>query len=121
MSAKQTGQNCVSAQVIRKKLDVVMYAASRSIRYVFSKEMEVTSVDFARAITVNIVTLSSYLEEQSSRTLVHQFIEVCLEPILMVKKALIDVALRSNLLVMDFSKNIGVNELLISAKGTGSH
>ena len=39
----------------------------------------------------------------------------------MVKKALIDVALRSNILVMDFTKNMAVNELLISAKGTGSH
>lgn len=39
----------------------------------------------------------------------------------MVKKALIDVALRSNILVMDFTKNMEVNELLISAKGTGSH
>jgi len=39
----------------------------------------------------------------------------------MVKKSLIDVALRSNILVMDFTKNMDVNELLISAKGTGSH
>lgn len=80
-----------------------------------------TSVEFAKAITVNVVALSSYLETQKSRTLLHQFIEVAIEPVLMIKKALIDVALRSNLLVMDFSKNIGVTELMISAKGTGSH
>jgi hypothetical protein len=39
----------------------------------------------------------------------------------MLKKALIEVALRSNLLVMDFTKHINRNDLLISAKGAGSH
>jgi hypothetical protein len=36
----------------------------------------------------------------------------------MIKKALVDVALRSNLLVMDFSKNVNVAEIIISAKGS---
>ena len=80
-----------------------------------------TSVEFAKAITVNVVALSSYLEDQKSRTLIHQFIEVALEPILMIKKALTEVALGTNLLVMDFSKNIGVSEITASAKDTGSH
>ena len=100
---------------------MLLYNVSRSVRYIFSKNLEVTSINFAEAITINIIALSAYLGEQKSRTLIHQFIEDCLEPILMVKKALIDVALRSNILVMDFTKNMGVNELLISAKGTGSH
>jgi hypothetical protein len=121
LSAKNIGQNCVAPHKIRKKLDVMLYNVSRSIRYIFSKNLEVTSINFAEAITINIIALSAYLGEQKSRTLIHQFIEVCLEPILMVKKALIDVSLRSNILVMDFTKNMGVNELLISAKGTGSH
>ena len=39
----------------------------------------------------------------------------------MIKRALIDVALRSNILVMDFTKPMGVNDLIRSAKGTGQH
>lgn len=110
----------MAPQKIRKKLDVLLYHTSRSIRYIFSKGLEVTSLEFTRAVTVNVVALSSYLEEQKSRTLIHQFIEVALEPILMIKKSLIDVALRTNLLVMDFGKNLTVNDFIISAKGTGS-
>jgi len=110
----------VAPQKIRKKLDVLLYHTSRSIRYIFSKGLDVTSLEFTRAVTVNVVALSSYLEEQKSRTLIHQFIEVALEPILMIKKSLIDVALRTNLLVMDFGKNLAVTDLIISAKGTGS-
>ena len=35
----------------------------------------------------------------------------------MVKKALIEIALNSNILVMDFTRNLSYNDLLISAKG----
>ena len=49
-----------------------------------------------------------------------QVIEVCLEPLLMVKKALIEIALNSNILVMDFTRNLSYNDLLISAKGPGT-
>jgi AICAR transformylase/IMP cyclohydrolase PurH len=83
--------------------------------------MEITSFEFAKSITAHLIALSSYLSESTSRAMIHQFIEVCLEPILMVKKALIDIALRSNLLVMDFGKQLSVTELAASAKGTGSH
>ena len=48
----------------------------------------------------------------------HQVIEVCLEPLLMVKKALIEISLNTNILVMDFTRNMNINELLMSAKGT---
>ena len=36
----------------------------------------------------------------------------------MVKKALIEISLNTNILVMDFTRNMNINELLISAKGT---
>jgi hypothetical protein len=38
----------------------------------------------------------------------------------MIKKALIHIALNTNLLVMDFSRNMSINDLLISAKNTGA-
>ena len=38
----------------------------------------------------------------------------------MVKKALIEIALSSNILVMDFTRNLSYNDLLISAKGTNN-
>ena len=38
----------------------------------------------------------------------------------MVKKALIEISLNTNILVMDFTKNMNVAELLISAKGTAA-
>ena len=45
-------------------------------------------------------------------------IEVCLESLLMVKKALIDISLNTNILVMDFTRNMNFTDLIISAKGT---
>ena len=45
---------------------------------------------------------------------------MCLEPLLMVKKALIEIALSSNILVMDFTRNLNYNDLLISAKGASN-
>ena len=38
----------------------------------------------------------------------------------MVKKALIEIALSSNILVMDFTRNLSYNDLIISAKGTNN-
>ena len=35
----------------------------------------------------------------------------------MVKKALIEISLNTNILVMDFTRNMNITELLISAKG----
>lgn len=80
--------------------------------------MEKTSYEFSDCLIKEIVTLSSYLEEHKSRTLLYQFIEVNLESVLMVKKALIEIALKSNILVMDFSKNIAAN---MSAKEHHQH
>ena len=37
----------------------------------------------------------------------------------MVKKVLIEIALNTNILVMDFTRNMNISELLISAKGAG--
>lgn len=40
----------------------------------------------------------------------------------MIKKVLVDIALYTNLLVMDFTKeNIGIQELILSAKGFSNH
>ena len=36
----------------------------------------------------------------------------------MVKKALIEISLNTNILVMDFTRNMNITDLLISAKGT---
>ena len=36
----------------------------------------------------------------------------------MVKKALIEISLNTNILVMDFTRNMNISDLLISAKGT---
>ena len=38
----------------------------------------------------------------------------------MVKKALIDISLNTNILVMDFTRNMNITDLLISAKGTSA-
>ena len=38
----------------------------------------------------------------------------------MVKKALIDISLNTNILVMDFTRNMNFNDLIISAKGTSA-
>ena len=65
-----------------------------------------------------IIILNAYLEDHKSRTILHQIIEVCLEPLLMVKKALIEISLNTNILVMDFTRNMNISDLLISAKGT---
>ena len=77
-----------------------------------------TDFDFSDALATQIVILNAYLEDHKSRTILHQVIEVCLEPLLMVKKALIEISLNTNILVMDFSRNMNISDLLISAKGT---
>ena len=58
------------------------------------------------------------MEDHKSRTILHQVIEVCLEPLLMVKKALIEIALNTSILVMDFTRNMNIHDMLVSAKGT---
>lgn len=77
-----------------------------------------TDYEFSNALSIQIVILNAYLEDQKSRTILHQVIEVVLEPLLMVKKALIEISLNTNILVMDFTRNVSYNDLLISAKGT---
>ena len=79
-----------------------------------------TEFQFSDALVVQIVILNAYLEEHRSRTILHQVIEVCLEPLLMVKKALIEISLNTNILVMDFTRNMNITDLLISAKGTAN-
>lgn len=50
-------------------------------------------------------TLNTYLESQKSRIMLYQVIEVILESLLMIKKLLIDLALKTSIFVVDFSKN----------------
>ena len=80
-----------------------------------------TDFEFSDALATQIVTLNAYLEDMKSRTILHQVIEVVLEPLLMVKKALIEISLNTNILVMDFTRNMNISDLLISAKGTDLH
>lgn len=111
------GSASVSREKIRRKLDVLLYNVSRRVKYIFSQNFDKTSYEFADALSNEVITLSAYLQEHKSRILINQFVEVCLEPLMMMKKALIEIALHSNILVLDFTKNLGFHELLISAKG----
>lgn len=77
-----------------------------------------TDFEFSNALSTQIVILNAYLEDQKSRTILHQVIDVVLEPLLMVKKALIEISLNTNILVMDYTRNVSYSDLLISAKGT---
>lgn len=102
------------------KLDQLLYSVNRRIRFIFQQGFDITDYQFSDALVVQIVILNAYLEEHRSRTVLHQVIEVCLESLLMVKKALIDISLNTNILVMDFTRNMNFNDLLISAKGTSA-
>ena len=117
-SGRQANVTLVSRESIRSKLDSILYSVSRRIRYIFSQGYDTTNYDFSDALVTQIVTLNAYLEDQKSRTILHQVIEVVLEPLLMVKKALIEISLNTNILVMDFTRNMNFSDLLISAKGT---
>lgn len=51
--------------------------------------------------------LNSYIEEQcGSRVLLQQLIDVAMEPLLMVKRVLTDVALKLNIFIIDSSVQI---------------
>ena len=41
----------VSREQIRRKLDVLLYNVSRRIKYIFSLNMELVSIEFAEALT----------------------------------------------------------------------
>lgn len=43
--------------------------------------------------------------------MLYQVIEVCLESVLMIKKCLIDIALKTNIFIMDFSKHMSQPDL----------
>ena len=53
-----------------------------------------------------MITLNAYLESQKSRIMLCQVIEITLESLLTIKKCLTDLAVRTNIFVIDFSKNI---------------
>lgn len=104
-SLKPGSSTTVSKEKIRKRLDVLLYNVSRRIKHIMGQpNIHASSFEFADALVREIVTLNGYLQDQQSRILLYQFVEVCLEPILMIKKALIEVSLSSDILIMDFTK-----------------
>ena len=66
---------------------------------------ELTSFDFADSLTAEITALTTYLEGNTGRLVLQQFIDVCIEPIFRLKKALVEVTLEYRILAMDFTKN----------------
>ena len=59
---------------------------------------------FAKALRDELSTLNAYLASQQSKIMLYQIIEVVLESLLMVKKCLIDLALKTNIFVADFTR-----------------
>ena len=59
----QNSSAIVSREQIRRKLDVLLYNVSRRIKYIFSQSLDLVSIEFAEAITNQIIILNSYLEE----------------------------------------------------------
>jgi hypothetical protein len=94
----------VSQEHIRRKLDTVLNQVSRRIIYIFNQGLEITSYEFADSLTAEISTLNTYMEQHCSRVVLQQFIDVCLEPIFMIKKALIEITLEMRILALDLSR-----------------
>lgn len=66
--------------------------------------LEYIDQDFAKSLNKELRTLNCYLANNTSRIMLPQIMEVILESLLMIKKALIDVCLKTSILVMDFNK-----------------
>ncbi len=94
----------MSQEHIRRKLDTVLNQVSRRIIYIFNQGLEITSYEFADSLTAEISTLNTYMEQHCSRVVLQQFIDVCLEPIFMIKKALIEITLEMRILALDLSR-----------------
>ena len=62
-SKGQTSSAIVSREQIRRKLDVLLYNVSRRIRYVFSQNFEIVSLEFADMLCAQIIILNTYLED----------------------------------------------------------
>jgi hypothetical protein len=103
--------------VIRRKLDILLYSTSQNIKNLIFKQTQEsqgypggppvamglngecfwTDSIFAQNLTKQVVVLNSYIEGQSqqqSRTLLNQIIDVNMEAILMIKRVLSDVTLK---------------------------
>ena len=110
-SAKSTASTTFSKERIRKKLDVLLYQIDRRIKSLVSQQfqnyhqLERINAEFAKNLLSELGTLNTYLESQKSRIMLYQVIEVILESLLMIKKLLIDLALKTSIFVVDFSKN----------------
>ncbi len=82
----------------------MLYQVSRRIIAVFNSGFEITSFDFADGLLFEISALTAYLEQHTGRLILQQFIDVCLEPVFLIKKALVEVTLEMRILAMDFTK-----------------
>eukprot|EP00347_Sterkiella_histriomuscorum_P005241 403357349 len=111
-SSKSTAASTVSKERIRKKLDVLLYTVDRRLKYIIQQYPDKTQTRFADELKREITTLNTYIEHQSSRIMLYQIIEVCLESILMIKKCMIDIALKTSTFVIDFSKHLSSPELI---------
>ena len=72
-----------------------------------------TSFEFADSVTAEITALTIYIEGNTGRLILQQLIEICMDPILRLKKALVEVTLEYRILAMDFTKH---SEALKAAK-----
>ena len=90
---------------------MLLYQIDRRIKSLVSQQfqsyhqLERINAEFAKNLLSELGTLNTYLESQKSRIMLYQVIEVILESLLMIKKLLIDLALKTSIFVVDFSKN----------------
>ena len=111
-STKSNVQILISKERLRRKLDVFLYNLNRRIKNHISVQFQQFSsldkinLQFAKNLRNELITLNAYLESQKSRIMLYQVIEITLESLLTIKKCLTDLAVRTNIFVIDFSKNV---------------
>lgn len=95
----------IPKDVIRRKLDILLYTTSQQIKNLIFKQTQEAqglgpenawiNATFAQQLTKQVVVLSSYIEGQGqSRVLLNQLIDVALDSLLMIKRVLTDVTLK---------------------------
>ena len=114
----------IPKDVLRKKLDILLYSTSQNIKnLIFKQSQEAQGYSngppagigsngecywsdstFAQNLTKQVVVLNSYLRRQQSRVMLNQIIDTCLESLLMIKRVLSDVSLKENIFIIDSTK-----------------
>jgi hypothetical protein len=115
----------VPKEILRKKMDVLLYSTSQNIKNLIFKQTQETQIfpganapapnecwwwvnsQFAQNLARQVSVLNCYIEERGqSRVLLSQIIDVSMESLLMIKRVLIDVTLKQNIFILDSSKQI---------------